>query len=101
MASYFAAPAPAPSYLDQAYDSVSAAATDAQFQATGALGMREKTNSEQLREHYDAACPSLSYQTRFIGYCVFMGLGFACACVASMYLGELLKGDPTSFAARE
>jgi hypothetical protein len=100
MSSLFGASEPKPrSYADRARDglaSLGQKASDAQFEAEGLLGLRPKTAEEQL---YEACCPSLSYQTRFIGFCVCMFASFILALFASFMLRRLLwHSDAAPFA---
>ena len=87
------------SYADRARDglaSLGQKASDAQFEAEGLLGLRPKTAEEQL---YEACCPSLSYQTRLIGFCACMFASFILALFASFMLRRLLwRGDAGPFA---
>ena len=96
----FGAGEPKPrSYADRARDGLAALgqkASDAQFEAEGLLGLRPKTAEEQL---YEACCPSLSYQTRLIGFCACMFASFILALFASFMLRRLLwRGDAAPFA---
>ena len=100
MSSLFGAGEPKPrSYADRARDGLAALgqkASDAQFEAEGLLGLRPKTAEEQL---YEACCPSLSYQTRLIGFCACMFASFILALFASFMLRRLLwRGDAAPFA---
>ena len=83
MSSLFGSEPKPRSYADRARDglaSLGQKASDAQFEAEGLLGLRPKTAEEQL---YEACCPSLSYQTRLIGFCACMFASFILALFAS------------------
>ena len=100
MSSLFGSSEPKPrSYADRARDglaSLGQKASDAQFEAEGLLGLRPKTAEEQI---YEACCPSLSYQTRLIGFCACMFASFILALFASFMLRRLLwRGDAAPFA---
>ena len=94
MSSLFGSEPKQRSYADRARDglaSLGQKASDAQFEAEGLLGLRPKTAEEQL---YEACCPSLSYQTRLIGFCLCMFASFILALFASFTLRRLLwRGD--------
>ena len=100
MSSLFGSSEPKPrSYADRARDglaSLGQKASDAQFEAEGLLGLRPKTAEEQL---YEACCPSLSYQTRLIGFCLCMVASFVLALFASFMMRRLIwRGDAAPFA---
>ena len=78
-------------------DSFSQSAKDAQFQAEGLLGLREKTTAEEIQEQYDAACPALSYQTRFVGFCACFCVGLVLMFLADTKIRALISGDPAPF----
>ena len=84
-------------YLDSLSASASAAAKDAQFQAEGLLGTREKTAAEEMSEQYDACCPALSYQSRVVGFCLCFFTGLVLMFLADTKISAMLAGNPTPF----
>ena len=101
MQSIFGQPKKQPSMSERVSAALDGAASSVEatnFEAQGLLGLRPKTQQEEIAEAYDACCPALSYQQRLIGFgfCVFAS--FVLALAASFMLGRLIRGEPAPFA---
>mmetsp|Transcript_33076 Transcript_33076/g.105568 ORF Transcript_33076/g.105568 Transcript_33076/m.105568 type:complete len:218 (+) Transcript_33076:94-747(+) len=67
-------------------------------QTAGLLGLREKTQYEEMEEACCACCPALTYTQRIYGYLGCLFVSFVLTVGAATRLVELIQGDPAPFA---